>query len=407
MLRQGGERLARALPDWAGSIRFRLTALYSLFLFSLAALVIGGIYIGLDHRLHQQGAVSRQFVVVREEPVPGGVILRRETVSARYKSVEQLANERALALLRTYSSAALALLFLASLGVGWLVAGRVLQPIDRIAGVARDIQATDLSRRIALVGPPDELKELADTFDAMLGRLDEAFEGQRQFVQETSHELRNPLAVMRTNLEVALADPAASEADLRRTANLVLSTVERLSDIVDNLLAHARRQGGALRELAPVEVGSVVDDVIAEFTAPAAARNLRLEGSARAPLPVLADRVALRQALANLVDNAVRLAPERTSIRVTAGSDAGWVWMTVEDEGPGVPSHEQELVFRRSWRGEPAAGAEPGRSGLGLAIVRQIAESHGGLAALSPSASGGSVFAIWLPALKDTDASET
>lgn len=401
---RAGERVARALPDWAGSIRFRLTAMYSLFLFALAALVIGGIYVGLDHRLHQDGAVSRQFVVVREEPVPGGVVLSRETVSARYKSVEQLANERALALLRTYSSAALGILFLASLGVGWLVAGRVLRPIDRIAGVARDIQATDLSRRIALDGPPDELKDLADTFDAMLGRLDEAFEGQRRFVQETSHELRNPLAVMRTNLEVALADPGAGEAELRRTGGIVLATVERLSGIVDDLLAHARRQGRPARELVPVDAASVVTDVIAEFAAPAAARHLRLEGSAASTPPVLGDRVALRQALANLVDNAVRLAPQRSTIRVTAGSEGRWVWLAVEDEGPGVAAHEQDLVFRRSWKGEPQddeAAGEPARSGLGLAIVRQIAEAHGGLAALSPSEGGGSVFAIWLPTAED------
>ena len=226
------------LPDWAGSIRFRLTALYSLFLFGLAALVVGGIYLGLDWRLHQRrGVVSRQFLVVRAEAVPGGVILRPETVEARYKSVEQLANERALGLLRTYSFTALGLLFLASLAVGWVVAGRVLRPIDRITGVARDIQATDLSRRIALRGPPDELKDLADTFDAMLGRLDDAFQGQRRFIQETSHELRNPLAVIRTNLDVALADPNADPAELRRIAQLVHRTVERMSP-------HRRRPAG-------------------------------------------------------------------------------------------------------------------------------------------------------------------
>src|SRR5699024_5966151 len=126
---------------------------------------------------------------------------------AQYQSVEQLANERALALLRTYSTTALGLLFLASLGVGWIVAGRVLAPIGRITAVARDISAGDLARRIDLRGPPDELKELADTFDAMLARLDDAFAGQQRFVQEASHELRNPLAVIRTNLDVALTDP--------------------------------------------------------------------------------------------------------------------------------------------------------------------------------------------------------
>ncbi len=392
------ERWAEALPDWAGSIRFRLTALYSLFLFGLAALVLIGIYVGLDRRLNEQDAVSRRFLVVREEPVPGGVILRRETVQARYKSVEQLANERALGLLRSYSFVALGLLFLASLAVGWMVAGRVLGPIDRITGVARDIQATDLSRRIALAGPPDELKDLADTFDAMLGRLDEAFEGQRRFIQETSHELRNPLAVIRTNLEVALADPDVDPIELRRIAELVHRTVERMSRIVDDLLSHAR-EGASSRELAPVAIGPVVADVTAEFAAPAATRRLRLDVAAEPGLRVLGDRVALRQALANLLANAVRLAPERSRVRVTAGSQRGWVWMMVEDEGPGIPAEQRDLVFRRHWSGGEASGPEDLRSGLGLAIVRQIAEAHRGTVAVGPSAAGGSVFTVWVPAL--------
>ncbi|MDQ6696526.1 MAG: HAMP domain-containing histidine kinase, partial [Actinomycetota bacterium] len=290
------ERVAAALPDWAGSIRFRLTALYSLFLFGLAALVLGGIYLVLDRRLHEQGAMSHQLLVVRAEQLPGGgVLLSPETVRTRYKSVEQLANERALGLLRTYSFTSLGLLFVASSAVGWMVAGRVLRPIDRITGVARDIQATDLSRRIALGGPADELKGLADTFDAMLGRLDQAFQSQRRFIQETSHELRNPLAVMRTNLEVSLADPHADPADLRRTAELVHRTVERMARIVDDLLANAR-EGAFMRESAPVDVDEVVADVTAEFAISASARHLRLGSSVAPNTRVLGDRVALRQA---------------------------------------------------------------------------------------------------------------
>lgn len=393
------ERWAQALPDWAGSIRFRLTALYSLFLFGLAAIVVGGIYVGLDHRLHQQNVVSRQFLVVRAESLPDGrLTLRPETVQARYKSVEQLANERALGLLRTYSFTALGLLFLASLGVGWAVAGRVLRPIDRITGVARDIQATDLSRRISLRGPPDELKDLADTFDAMLGRLDEAFAGQQRFIQEASHELRNPLAVIRTNLEVALADPDIDPVELRRTAELVHRTVERMSRIVDDLLVNAR-EGPSARELAPVDVAAVVADVTAEFAASAAARHLRLESSSERGLQVLGDRVALRQALANLLANAVRLAPAQSRIRVAAGARQGWVWMVVEDQGPGIPAEQRELVFRRHWRGEASNGADDRRSGLGLAIVRQIAEAHRGTVGVAASPAGGSVFTVWVPAL--------
>jgi signal transduction histidine kinase len=390
------ERWARALPDWAGSIRFRLTALYSLFLFGLAALVVGGIYLAVDHRLHQE-VVSREVQVVRAEPIPGGFALTPETVRARYKSVEQLANERALNLLRTYSFTALGLLFLGSLGVGWVVAGRVLGPIGRITAVARDIQATDLSRRIALSGPPDELKGLADTFDAMLARLDEAFEGQRRFIQEASHELRNPLAVIRTNLDVALADPDPQPADLRHTAELVRRTAERMSRLVDDLLVHARH-GAPGREMVDLDVATVVTDAAAEFTAPAAARRLRLEAAAPDHLSVIGDKVALRQALANLLANAVRLAPQGSRIRIGAGQEGDWVWLAVEDEGPGIPAEQRDLVFQRFWQGDRVAGRDDGRSGLGLAIVSQIAEAHRGVVGVAPSPSGGSVFTMWLPA---------
>ncbi len=393
------ERFAAALPDWAGSIRFRLTALYSVFLFGLAALVLGGIYVVLDRRLHEQGAMSGQLLVVRAEQLPGGgVRLSPETVRARYTSVEQLANERALGLLRTYSFTSLGVLFLASSAVGWVVAGRVLRPIDRITGVARDIQATDLSRRIALRGPPDELKDLADTFDAMLGRLDQAFQGQRRFIQETSHELRNPLAVIRTNLEVSLADPHADPADLRRTAELVHRTVERMARIVDDLLANAR-EGAFMRESAPVDIDKVVADVTAEFAVSASARRLHLESSVTPNVRVLGDRVALRQALANLLGNAVRLAPEHTTVRVGAGQQQEWVWIVVEDEGPGIRPEQRDLVFRRHWSAKGPDGSDEARSGLGLAIVRQIAEAHRGSVDVSPSSAGGSAFTIWLPAV--------
>ena len=242
-------RLADHLPDWLGSVRFRLTALYSLVLFGLAAFMVAGLYAVLATRLNEEKVyVTRE--VTRVEQVPGGFRLTPTEVRAEYRSVEQLAYARALSLMRTYSASALALLFLASLGVGWMVAGRVLAPIGRITAVARDIQATDLSRRIALRGPPDELKELADTFDAMLSRLDDAFEGQQRFIQEASHELRNPLAVIRTNLDVALADPGADADDLRQTAELVGRSAERMSRLVDDLLVYARR--GALPYLRQV-----------------------------------------------------------------------------------------------------------------------------------------------------------
>jgi signal transduction histidine kinase len=386
------------VPNVFGSIRFRMTVIYSLVLFGLAAAVVGGIYLGVSAKLDDQPLSQNVDIPVRTlVQTPAGVEVRDDVVQAEMRSLEELVNERAIEQLRNYSFSALILLFIASLGIGWVVAGRVLRPIDRIAEVARDIQATDLTRRIRLGGPSDELRQLADTFDDMLGRLDDAFESQRHFIHEASHELRNPLAVMRTNLEVTLADPNASSDDLRRTAVIVNNSAERMSHLVDDLLVYARHETPS-RQHEQVDVAAVVHGVAAEFTVPAEARGLTLERHGEPGLWVVGDRQALRQALANLLANAVRLAPEGSRVRVAAGLDQGWVWLAVEDQGPGIPDDLQSQVFQRFYRGDAKRGRAEGRSGLGLTIVRQVAEAHGGEVRLASELGRGSTFSLWLPA---------
>src|SRR5262249_20067966 len=231
--------LADRMPAWMGSIRFRLTAIYSLLLFGLCATLIGLVYWGLARELDSE-PVSQNFVIETPVVTPQGIALQEQTLRAEFHTLEQLVNQRALEQLRNYAFIGLGVMFLVSLGVGWYVAGMVVAPIGRISGVAKQIQATDLSKRIAMGGPKDELRDLADTFDGMLDRLETAFEAQRRFIQDASHELRNPLAVMRTNLDVALADPDADEDELRRTASVVARTATRMGRLVDDLLAYAR-----------------------------------------------------------------------------------------------------------------------------------------------------------------------
>ncbi|HYF44714.1 MAG TPA: HAMP domain-containing sensor histidine kinase [Acidimicrobiales bacterium] len=379
------------------SIRWRLTLLYSVLLFGLAALVVAGVYAGLARSLDDE-PISQTVNVTQFMVGPDGRVIRQERpVRAQIQGLEELVNDRALDQLRRYSFGALGLLFVASLGIGWLVAGRVLRPIGEITGVARDIQAHDLSRRIDLRGPPnDELKQLADTFDAMLARLDQAFAAQREFIQETSHELRNPLAVIRTNLDVALADPDTTAAEFRETTGVIARTVDRMSHVVDDLLRYARHGAPQLAK-EPVDLASVVTDAAEEFRAPAESRDVALEAVAPEGIWVQGDRVALRQALANLLANAVRHAPEGSRVRVAAGVDRGWAWMAVEDQGPGIPEDERDLVFHRFWR-KDAEGA-PAGSGLGLSIVRQVAEGHGGEVRLASEVGQGATFSVWLPAI--------
>jgi signal transduction histidine kinase len=377
------------MPNWMGSIRVRLAVIYSSVLFVIAAILILIIYIALAHALAEE-QVYRDWI---PQFVPGGVRLQPVDV----QSIERLTNARALELLRAYSLIGLIGLFLVSLATGWITSGRVLAPIGRITQVAKEIQATDLSRRIDLGGPEDELRDLADTFDDMLERIDDAFESQKQFIHEASHELRNPLAVIQTNLDVTLADPDASAEDLRQTLAVIQRSSQRMNRLVDDLLVYARKGSlSIVRE--PVDLASLVHDLVAEFRIPAETDGIVLVASAEPGLLVDGDRDALRQALANLMANAIRLSPSGSTVRVRGGRHEPWVWMSVEDDGPGIADEDQERVFQRFWRGEAGGGRSEGRSGLGLTIVRQIAEAHGGEVKLVSELGVGSAFAVWLPA---------
>jgi signal transduction histidine kinase len=380
--------LVDRLPEWARSIRFRYTLLYSAVLFGLAAVVVAAIYLVL-------------LMALRNQPVSAGRGLWcRYGECIRFVSLsefERLVNSQILTKLRNYSFGALGVLFVASLGVGWVVAGRVLRPIGRITSVARDIQATDLSRRIELPGPEDELKQLADTFDAMLARLGAAFAAQRQFTADASHELRNPLAIIRTNVDVALADPRADPDDLRQALVVVKRAGDRMARLVDDLLALARRQEPTL-EHEQVDLGVAVTEASDDFVVPAAARNIVLDRAIGPGVVVIGDRDALKRAVANLLENAVRLAPAGSRIRLATGSEGDRAWIAVADEGPGISPEDQPHVFDRFWRADKARSRADGGTGLGLAIVRQIAESHGGHIRLQSKVGVGSSFVIWLPA---------
>jgi signal transduction histidine kinase len=381
--------LVDRLPEWARSIRFRYTLLYSAVLFGLAAVVIAAIYLVLLMHLRNEPYSSGARNIFC---IPGGQCFKAVT----FREFERVVNSQTLKQLRNYSFGALGVLFVASLGVGWVIAGRVLRPIGRITSVAREIQATDLSRRIELPGPEDELKQLADTFDAMLARLDAAFAAQRQFTADASHELRNPLAIIRTNVDVALADPHADPEDLRHTIVVVKRASDRMARLVDDLLALARRQEPTL-EHEPVDFGVAVTEASDDFVVPAAARNIVLDRAIAPGVVVTGDRDALKRVVANLLENAVRLAPAGSRIRLATGSEGDRAWIAVADEGPGIAPEDQAHVFDRFWRADKARSRADGGTGLGLAIVRQIVESHGGEIRLQSKVGVGSSFVIWLP----------
>ncbi len=381
------------------SARLRLTVVYSVAVFGLAALVLGGLYVGLARELKP----APETVPLIYKTVPAsrtGLPFARVTVFSETgdptSEVQNLERRRTLAHLQTLTFAALGGLFLISLLIGWLVAGRVLRPLDRITAAARRIQATNLSDRIALAGPKDELKTLADTFDQMLERLETSFTAQRQFVADASHELRNPLAVIQTNADVALWDDG-TPAPVKQRLEAVRRASERMRRLVDDLLALARLEL-ATDQRHEVDLGAVVNEVSDELAPLAEAYGISVEHGSEPGLIVVADRDAIKRALANLLDNAFRYSPRGTPVHVVAARENGWAVLAVADSGPGLTPEEQEQVFERFWRSDSARSRESGGAGLGLAIVRRIAESHGGAVGVSSAPGSGSTFELRLPA---------
>jgi heavy metal sensor kinase len=381
------------LPDWIRSIRVRYTVLYSAVLFGLAALLVGSLYLGLSIKLQSMAPESYPITALIQGPY-GGYTGQIDAVTT--EEFQRRINANTLDQLRDFSFIALGVLFVASLAVGWVISGQVLAPIARITDVARDIQATDLGRRIRLQGPDDELKQLADTFDAMLYRLDAAFKAQERFVADASHELRNPLAVIRTNIDVALSDDRASVEDLRQTAGVVRRASDRMAGIVDDLLLMARRQA-PLTQRDPVDLASVLAEEADEFAAAAKKKGIVLERLAPPGIMVTGDRDALKRAVANLLENAIRYTPAKGRIRMACGRERTWAWITVIDNGPGIAAEHHERVFDRFWRADKARSRAEGGTGLGLAIVRQIARTHGGEVQLRSKPGEGATFVLWLP----------
>lgn len=379
-------------PAFLRSARVRLAVFYTVVVFGLGALVVGTINFAISRSL-EASPVSDALQIRRVSSEPGAAMF---IDSVSLETIEQLANQEALGQLRRMSLITLGVLFPVSLVAGWYIAGRVLRPIDDITTVAREIQASDLSRRIHLAGPDDEIKHLADTFDEMLDRIEQGVEDQRRFIQDVSHELRNPLATMSMNLDVVLSSPGAGVDDYRSSAEVIRRSLDRTARTVDGLMRFARREVPSGSPSA-IDLGMLAREIIGELRTPASKRGLHLEHLGEAGAWVRADREALRSAVANLAGNAVRLAPEGSTVTCGAGSLDGWAWIGVRDEGPGIDDAEHRFVFQRNWGRDHSHLHQEPRAGLGLSIVRQVAESSGGTVTLSSTPDVGSSFVIWLP----------
>lgn len=280
---------------------------------------------------------------------------------------------------------------------GYLMAGRALNPIVAMTDQARRINSESLGDRLPNPNPHDELGRLASVFNETLERLEGSFDSLRRFTADASHELRTPLTALRSVGEIALRENGDTVA-LRETIGSMLEEAQRLHDLADTLLMLARVEGGReplRREV--IDPGALARDVADSLEVLAAEKQQRLDLSTAPGLLVEADPVLLRQAIINLIHNAIRHSPVRTTIRVAAFSENREAVVEVVDEGPGIAAEHREKVFERFYRIDRARSRSEGGAGLGLAIAKLSVESFGGYLRLESAPEKGSRFRIGLP----------
>lgn len=388
---------------FTGSVRARMTLLYG----GLFTIITAGVL--LAALLGQGGAVNDQFDRLRDSQVAGVPCDQRPMAelppcsavpfeppqgpTQSGNTAPQDVQNSVLNSQRLIILVAIAVIAVLAFTVCWWLTGRLLRPLHRITAAAQRLSLSTLHERIALTGPDDELRRLADTFDAMLDRLERAVDSQRRFIANASHELRTPLAVQRTAIEVGLANPSPERVERIRTE--LLRNTLRSERLIEGLLLLAKGERG-LDARAPVDLSVVVNEVIEECLPRANAADVTLMETVD-PVTVLGDEVLLAHLVTNLVQNAIRYNVPDGNVLIELSEGTGLV---VTNTGPHVPQDRADELFEPFRR--PSAdriGSGEG-AGLGLSIVAAIARAHGGTVTLRPNPEGGLTVQVDLPVLK-------
>ncbi|NUK39513.1 HAMP domain-containing histidine kinase [Streptomyces lunaelactis] len=379
------------------TIRIRLTLLYGGMFLIAGILLLSIIYLLAAQALHIGSELPFKIVngIVKSDICNFPSEAPPEQSNAAMNACVNEQRQHALDDLLRRSLFALLGLSVIAFAFGYAMAGRVLSPLGKITRTARQVAGSDLTRRIKLDGPDDELKELADTFDEMLDRLERAFSAQQRFVANASHELRTPLAINRTLLEVHLSDPGVP-AELQQLGKTLLATNKRSEQLVEGLLLLARSDNQIV-ERKPVDLAEAAPRAVDQVRAEAEANGVEIRGE-RAPAVVQGNGVLLERIALNLVQNAVRYnIPEGGWVHVSTELQQGEAVLVVENTGPVVPAYEIDNLFEpfRRLRQE-RTGSDKG-VGLGLSIARSVARAHRGRIIAEPREGGGLVMRVTLP----------
>ncbi len=418
-------RLADRLRQPKTTVRWRLTLLYGGLFLVCGAALLAITYTLVDHATVSNtpfrfaiggGAATRppstpkfQHVPIRAAarppsgtfPKPIQKLLNTPSGRRAILSVGSVQRISDLHQLVIESSIALAIMTIISAALGWVVAGRVLAPLRTMTGATQQISETNLHERLAMAGPPDELRQLADTIDGLLGRLEGAFDAQRRFVANASHELRTPLTAVRALLEMVLSDPRATVGTFRTTCRQVLEESEQQEQLIDALLALAQGQRG-VDNRERIDLAAVVGDVLRAQEGKATGRDIHVDASLE-PAPIAGDRRLIGRLVSNLVDNALRHNVPGGTARIVVRAGAGDVDLAVINTGPVVPAGEVDRLLQPFQR---LAGDRVGHGeglGLGLSIVAAIANAHDAALEVKPGADGGLEISVRFERAPDAD----
>ncbi|MBV8218063.1 MAG: HAMP domain-containing histidine kinase [Solirubrobacterales bacterium] len=387
---------------WPRRMRTRLAVFYAL-LFLVAGVVLLGVsYTLLANVLLPPASSATKLLTPQEEalmpickPLPTSAALLAQCshmIDITGNSVK--ARGDTLAALREASAIGLIVLTVAAAGLGWLVAGRALRPVRSLTEAAKRASELRLGQRLAITGPDDELKELADTFDVMLERLDAAFTSQKRFVANAAHELRTPLTAMRTAVEVTLSKPNRTPDELEAMGERVKRSVERAEATVEALLALATSElGPAARE--PIDLATAAEDALDATHAAIDQRHIKVEATLE-PALARGDRVLLERMVANLVENAVRHNNADGWIGVRTMQQNGSAVFEIANTGPNVPAEQIPTLFEPFVRAQERLSSSDG-VGLGLSIASAIARAHNATITARPGAGGGLEMSVAIP----------
>jgi len=371
------------------SLRVRLTIYYV----GLLAVAAAGLLIFVNAAAH----FTAVPVTIQVPQPAGGFAITQSTLDY----AEAQARAETLGRLRYFSILGFCSMVLGGIAIGSYAADRALRPITQMAAVARRIGSHNLKERIALTGADDELKQLADSFDDMVARLDQAFAQQRQFVADASHELRTPLTALQLTLDGVRSDATATEEDYRQVAESAAAATARMRRLVDDLLALAERDQPPPHTM--VALSSLAESVVDEMEPVAAQRGVTVTSTVPASAVAAGDQFALRRALTNLVENGIRYNRDGGHVVVeSTPAPPGRVAVAVRDDGIGIPPEGLAHVFDRFYRVDKSRSRAEGGSGLGLSIVAKIAREQGGRVDVESEVGKGSRFILTLPSAPAT-----